>query len=146
MIHYQSGSKELIDQVMPLWLKLHEHHKTTSLHFKEFFSQDISHIRRGHFESVEHLKIILAYDSNQCIGYVVVSKNEKSIGEIESLFLDEAYRGQRIGHTLMEEALKWLEDSDCKKIILGTSVGNEKVWPFYEQFGFYPRTTILQRK
>ncbi|MBN2795198.1 MAG: GNAT family N-acetyltransferase [Clostridia bacterium] len=146
MISYKKGSYDLIDEVKPLWEKLNSHHRANSKYFKTQFEKSSYEKRKKHFNDARHLYIQMAYDEDKRIGYVVASVNEMKVGEIESIFLDENYRGQKIGEVLMENALNWIENQSADRIILGVSVGNEQAFSFYEKFGFYPRTTILQRK
>lgn len=146
MIKIVEGSKKDLETIRPLWQKLCQWHQDNSTYFTEHFNTINYDLRLKHFLSADRIKIVLAYDDAVCVGYSVSTINTKSIGEIESLYLDAAYRGQQIGDRLMEIPLAWMEAADTKRIILGTSVGNEGVFPFYQKFGFYPRTTILERK
>nr|WP_282433378.1 GNAT family N-acetyltransferase [Desulfosporosinus sp. FKA] len=79
------------------------------------------------------------------IGYCVTTI-DNDIGEIESLFVDEAYRKMGLGTVLMERALNWLEQNSITKKRLNVAVGNEQVLNFYRRFGFHPRTIILEQR
>jgi len=45
----------------------------------------------------------------------------------------------------MRRALEWMETQAVKSKRLTVAEGNEKVFAFYKQYGFYPRTTTLMQ-
>lgn len=84
---------------------------------------------------------------NPCyIGYCISSIDQKHIGEIESIFVDEEFRHQGFGHHLMQKALAWMEKEQVKSKIVGVVYGNESAFPFYARYGFFPSATILRQK
>lgn len=145
MIAFKVGEKELLETVRPLWEQLNLWHTEHSKYFSNRFEAFDYDIRCKHFLVAEKIKVVLAYDGKVCIGYSVSTINAKGTGEIESLFLESIYRGQAIGEELMAIPLEWMADQTTR-ITLGVCVGNEEVYPFYERFGFYPKTTILERR
>ena len=70
---------------------------------------------------------------------------DNTIGEIDSIFIEDKYRGQGIGKELMKNAINWLHSKNVsiQKILVG--VGNEKVIEYYREFGFYPLHIVLQK-
>lgn len=144
-ITYKEGSKDFIDNIKPLWEALAKHHQEKSLHFGSFFDHFNFEMRKPYFEKSENLKIIIAYKDEEAIGYIVSSVTGKK-AEIESLYIKNDYRGLKIGDEFMSRSLNWIETFDVNKTILGVSVGNDDVFSFYEKYGFYPRTSILERK
>ena len=93
------------------------------------------------------VRVDLALDASEAlIGYCVSSIDKWLTGEIDSIFVTPQCRGQGIGTTLMEKALEWLNSKGAKKKIVSVAVGNEQAYVFYEQFGFYPRRTLLEQK
>jgi ribosomal protein S18 acetylase RimI-like enzyme len=85
-------------------------------------------------------------DSGKLLGYCVSSIDKVQTGEIDSIFVGTECRELGIGATLMEKALEWLKSKGSRKNIVSVAVGNEKAFVFYEQFGFYPRRTLLEQK
>lgn len=146
MITYKTGSHELLEVIRPLWEALNTMHAKKSKHFKERFQHFNYDMRLNSFKNAHQLFVTLAYDDEVCVGYSIATLAENKIGEIESLFLKETYRGKRIGETLMEEPLNWMEKNQVKRTKLGVGIGNEEAFHFYEKFGFYPKVTILERK
>lgn len=46
----------------------------------------------------------------------------------------------------MSRSLEWFNENGLKDIIISVALGNEEALPFYEKFGFAPRTYILKQK
>jgi diamine N-acetyltransferase len=85
-------------------------------------------------------------DTDRYIGYCISSIDQRHIDEIESIFGDEEFRNQGIGHHLMQKALAWMEKEQIKSKIVGVVYGNERAFPFYARYGFLPSATILRQK
>lgn len=147
-IEYVIGGKELIEELKPLWENLNNFHMESSKHFKERFANFTFEERKNILlDSCKQVRIILAKDTenDKYIGYSVSTISLDGIGEFDSLYLDSGYRGHSIGEYLTEEGIKWLKDSNVKKVIIGVSAGNEGAFYFYEKYGFYPKVTILEQ-
>lgn len=85
-------------------------------------------------------------DTDRYIGYCISSNDQKHIGEIESIFVEDDFRNQGIGDNLMQKALAWMEKEQVKSKIVGVVYGNERAFPFYARYGFFPSATILRQK
>jgi ribosomal protein S18 acetylase RimI-like enzyme len=146
-ITYTTVNEADLDRLAPLWLKLRDHHMEVSAHFRHHFA-GVTWVQR-HQELVRKatggLHAEFARDGGTLIGYCIASVNGDGIGEIESIYVDPAYRGRGLGATLMERALAWFKDREVKRTILGIGEGNESVIGFYRRFGFEVRTTIMER-
>ena len=146
MITYTTGGKEFIDRIEPLWNKQRIHHSEISTHFSDdYITLAYSQRKQKFIDYGENIYISIASDNNQDIGYCVASI-VKDKGEIDSLYVNENYRGYKIGTTLMNEALQWFAENQISKIELIVATGNEDVYKFYQKFGFYPRSTKLIKK
>jgi len=147
---YVSGNDSLIDRVAPLWKELNRQHLSLSPYFKDYYRALTFEDRKRSIQqrvSGGEIRVDLALDnSGQPIGYCVTSIDRKLTGEIDSMFVDPQCRGQGIGTVLMEKALDWLKVKGAKKTIVSVAVGNEQAYIFYEQFGFFPRRTLLEQK
>ncbi len=149
-IEYLEISPADLEKIRLLWEKLLQHHKTISKYFKERPNINFD-MRKKQFEEKSlagALRVDLAKDSysGELVGYCVTSLNLEKQGEIESIYVENDYRGFGIGDQLMTRALRWLESQSVKKTILGVGEGNESVFNFYRRYHFYPRTTILEQK
>ncbi len=143
MITYTYGDKNNIDSIEPLFKKLSRYHEGVSKHFAKEFDSITFDERKGQIASKTKVKIITARDNNKAIGYIIASIN-KGIGEVESLFIDDGYRGKSVGDFMMKEVLSWMNVS-CKEVKVSVAYGNQVI-TFYEKFGFYPRSIILKTK
>lgn len=148
VISYIIGKEEFLNDVKPLWEKLNNHHKSKTLFFHSKF-ENFTFEKRMEALLKDDIKIniVLARneESKMNIGYCIATKNNEGVGEIQSIFIDDDFRGCNIGEKLMEESLNFLECENAEKILIGVSGGNEEVINFYEKFGFRKRTTILER-
>lgn len=148
-IKYLSGGTELLDRISPLWEKLKKHHVSRSLHFsKDLNSKSFEWRKKGLISKSRYLRADIAYNikEEQDAGYCIATIDNNSRGEIDSLFIDTAYRRQGIGKKLTEEALSWLNNNGAVENSIYVASGNEEVLGFYESFGFLPRGIHLVQK
>ena len=155
-IEYRRTDIREIDSICPLWYLLNEYMSTQTTNFRSHFEQMTFEKRKAYFEQLAlagFLCIDLAFDvryKDRYVGYCVSSllmeKTGEMTGEIESIFVDDAYRSCGIGSTLVSRALGWLDENGSTRIRVSVSEGNEPVWNFYKKFRFYPRMTVLEQK
>jgi diamine N-acetyltransferase len=62
------------------------------------------------------------------VGYCVSSFNGEKTGEIESIFVNVAYRGLGIGDSLMKNALSWMDKEGATAKIVEVGDGNEQAY------------------
>lgn len=145
-----------IDCIRPLWFLLNGYMSTRTTNFRSHFEQMTFEKRKAYFEQVASagsLCIDLAFDGRgkdryvgYCVSSLFIEKTGEITGEIESIFVDDAYRSRGIGSTLVSRALGWLDENGSTRNRVSVSEGNEPVWNFYKKFGFYPRMTVLEQK
>ena len=150
-IEFIEGYEELLDEVSALWERLNEHHKSNSIHFKEKYDKfTFEDRRKGFLEKAKEakLKIYLAKDksTDTFIGYSICTITKDLIGELESLYVEAAYRKYGLGDKLITSALSWMKENHTKSITIGVAAGNEQAFKFYERYGFYPSVTLLKEK
>jgi ribosomal protein S18 acetylase RimI-like enzyme len=87
----------------------------------------------------------VAEDNGENIGYCVATVDGLN-GEIDSLFVEAAYRGRGVGEELMSLGLKWLEEQKCETVRVSIAEGDESVLDFYRRFGFAERLLVMQMK
>ena len=149
-VNYISGNARQIDKIIPLWEQLNRQHLSMSPYFKEYYKtltfQDRKRaiLQRGFGRQV-HVDLALG-NADVLVGYCVSSIDRTLTGEIDSIFVVPELRERGVGTTLMEKTLEWLKSKGSKKNIVSVAVGNEQSYVFYEQFGFYPRRTLLEQK
>jgi len=137
-----------IDLIKNLWEQLNDHHLQNSNFFKEHFKTYSFKDKCKDFPGKPSNEILInvIYNDKQIVGYCI-STIKNRVGEIDSLFIDDEYRKYGCGKIIVEKSIHWFEMNNCEKIHLSVAEGNESVFGFYKQFGFYPRfTTLILRK
>jgi ribosomal protein S18 acetylase RimI-like enzyme len=148
---YLEGGVELLDLAGPLWEKLDAHHARVSKYFSDRSSgPGFSGRKEGLLEKARlgklRMDLVKQRDNDRYIGYCISSIDQKHIGEIESIFVEEEFRNQGIGHHLMQKALAWMEKEQVKSKRVGVVYGNERAFRFYARYEFFPSVTILRQK
>lgn len=148
---FVTGDGSLLERIEPLWTKLNELHTSTSTHFARTFEKfSFENRKAALIKTSEQGKLLveIAVDTQLQIdiGYCITAINSANEGEIESIYVDPEYRRLGIGIKLMKRALKWLDDLNIPEKTVVVVYGNEKIFSFYQKFGFYPRTTVLKRR
>lgn len=149
-IHYLEVGANEIDIIKPLWEKLRDHHFGLSPHFagryKEFTFEDRKKELLNKSTNLLKIDIVKDEDTQWLIGYCISSISAGSIGEIDSIYLEENYRSLGIGNELMNRALQWMDSNNVKIKRIIVARGNEELLPFYERYNFFPRHIILEQK
>lgn len=71
--------------------------------------------------------------------YLYLIKNDlhdKPYGLLEDLYVDEEYRGQKIGSELAQAVIDEAKKLGCYKLLAQSRYVREKVHEFYKKFGF----------
>jgi ribosomal protein S18 acetylase RimI-like enzyme len=149
-INYQELEKQEIDRLAPLWEKLREHHRVRSKHFTRRYNEVTWMKRKASLlEKAEtgllRLDIAMNQETGAIIGYCISTISGYAQGEIESIFIETEYRKTGTGDNLMMRALSWMDAMKVDRKILDVGAGNEEVLTFYQRYGFFPRTIILEQ-
>lgn len=67
------------------------------------------------------------------------------VAELESLFVDGAYRGEGLGSRLVDAFLGWAASKGADRATVTAYAANAGAQRFYERHGFAPRSVILDR-
>jgi ribosomal protein S18 acetylase RimI-like enzyme len=137
--------KAEIHKIKNLWEELNSCHGEKSSHFKSHFESFVFEKRIERLLAKEHLVIYAAESNSELVGYSIATV-DGNLGEIDSIFVKKAHRGNNLGHRLTEKALSWLSQFDCDAINVHVAEGNESALPFYEKHGFRERYRVLQLK
>ncbi len=147
MVIYDAGGAELLDSVEPLWRQLIQHHSELSHHFsQEIASRTFKKRRRDLVSKSDKLRVELAKAQDELVGYSISTIDDTGVGEIDSMFVVEASRNEGVGDALMRSALDWLDSNGVLSKVLTVAIGNERVYSFYERYGFFPRDVVLEQK
>jgi len=142
------GGTELLDDIKPLWEELNRHHANISSHFSDYFKNFTFENRKASIEAKAHrgtVRIFFAKVDGLIAGQCVVSLMPELLGEIDSIFVAEEFRDQKIGDSLMQVALNWLDSSGAKSKTVVVVHGNESANTFYARYGFMPRSNRLSQ-
>jgi len=77
---------------------------------------------------------ISVYDGDKLIGYIDTVSNGVTDAYIQDLMVSPEYQGKGIGTELMNRTISYLK---ARKIYMISVVFEEKLLPFYKQFGFF---------
>lgn len=150
-VRYRTIGVGDLDAVRPLWEKLNSLHSSVSAGFSDRFrGYSFSQRKQELLDCAREgsLRVLMARDSNvdEDIGYCISTLDNAANGEIQSLFLDDSYRGHGIGHALMNQSLEWLVEEGAKEIVVSIIVGNQSAISFYTRYGFVPHSTQMLLK
>ena len=148
---YISGGEELLNIVKDLWEKLNNYHKEKSIHFKNHyfgFTYDMRKealLKKSELGKIK-VDIVKDLDNGAIIGYCISTIDGNDVGEIDSLYVEDEYRGNNIGDYFMEKAVNWMDLNNTIRKQIGVAEGNENVYEFYRKYNFYPKVTTLVQK
>lgn len=149
-IKYVHGNQNMLDEIRALWEALNRCMYERSTYFKQHFAG--MNFQKRKAELLEKatcglLRVDLAVDeaTGKTIGYLVSSLDSNKTGTVESIFINEEYRGIGIGDSLMRKVLAWMDQNGAETKVLEVTVGNEQAYGFYGRYGFLPRQTLLKQ-
>ncbi len=87
------------------------------------------------------VRYLVAEDDGAVRGFISVHMDEQLhhatlVGEVQELIVDQAYRGKRLGHALLEAAHQAARDAGCSHMELNSSFGRTEAHAFYERHGW----------
>lgn len=144
MMEIEKLNKSRLEEIRELWQELNAHYQALSTHFTDHFLNLTFPQRVAQLSRKDKLVVFLAKERQRRIGYCVATVHE-GLGEIDSLYVSLAYRGNGVGEALVARALHWLEGHKCKKINVFIAAGNEDAEQFYHKFGFAKRFIVMQK-
>jgi GNAT superfamily N-acetyltransferase len=141
----ESGGIELLPRVETLWYELKEHHRKIDPSFPDMSTPSFELRLSGLKEKGKELLVdcVLRKSNGLDIGYCFSIIDRNDVGEIESLYIQEAFRGQGIGKDLVMRALLWMDQKCVTARRVSVLSGNREAIRFYEHFGFRSRVQEL---
>ena len=145
---YRVVGGDQIDAVRLLWEKLRGHHSPLLAGFPgampPFNFEPSKQEILGKAAAIR-IELVSAAPDGLDIAYCISTVTRDGLGEIDSMFVEEAYRGRGIGSELARHALDWLESAGATSKVVTVAHENEQALAFYKRFGFQPRTILLQQ-
>ena len=141
----KSGGIELLPKVETLWYELKEHHRGIDSRFPDMSTPNFE-IRQSELKERAkeiHVDWVVRRADKLEIGYCFSTIDKNNVGEIESLYVREAFRGQRIGIDLASKALLWMDQKHVMAKRVSVLSGNREAIGFYERLGFTSRVNEL---
>lgn len=80
------------------------------------------------------------------IGYLKKPSDVRPIkaAELHSMFVNEAYRSQKIGEALAKQFLDWAKENESIRASVSAYSANNRAIAFYESLGFAPKNVSLE--
>ncbi len=105
-------------------------------------------------EGIQNRTLYVAKSDARVIGYVALSFLQKSgVGVVErkslridSICVDESYRGQGIGKQMITDVRALAKAFGCREVILGVYPENDSAIGFYQKCGFRIRAIHMDMK
>ncbi len=144
---YRTVGADGIDAVRPLWEKLRAYHGPLLDERPPFlFEPRKQGIIDKAASGMLRIELVSVNASAADVAYCISTVSANRCGEIDSLFVDEPYRGCGIGSQLLRRALAWLDDAGATSKVVTVANGNEGALALYKRFGFHPRKILLQQR
>jgi len=147
---YRVVGEEAIIVVEPLWQKLRAYHSPLlagfpgtkpPFNFEPRKQEILAKAEPGKIR----VELVSAASDRSDIAYCISTVSKDGQGEIDSMFVEEAFRGRGIGSELVRRALAWLAGAGATSKVVTVAHANEEALAFYKRFGFEPRMILLQQ-
>jgi GNAT superfamily N-acetyltransferase len=145
---YRVVGGERIDAVRPLWERLRTHHSPLLAGFPGAMPPFNFEPRKQELltkAAAIRIELVSAAQGGPDIAYCISTVTRDGLGEIDSMFVEEDFRGRGIGGELVRHALDWLESAGATSKVVTVAHANVDALAFYKRFGFQPRTVLLQQ-
>lgn len=154
-IAFTVHGRDELDLVEPLWQGLAAYHREQAEADAPAFLGEMEaltfaarrdELREKNRDRALRLEIAFDPDAGGPVGYCVASGAPGGHGEVESIYVEEAYRNRGIGGALLEHAVAWMDELGTVEQALSVFAANDRVLPFYARHGFAPRFVVLVRR
>ena len=147
---YRVIGEDGFEAVQPLWEKLRAHHSPLLSHFPDAMPPFVFEPRKQEIlakAAAGKIRIELVSSTADAvdIAYCVSTVSAGGCGEVDSMFVEERFRGRGMGSQLIRHALAWMESMGASSKVVTVAHANEEALAFYKWLGFHPRTILLQQ-
>ena len=145
---YRVVGEDGIGAVRPLWEKLRAYHSPMLVGFPGAMPPFNFEPRKQEIltkAAAIRIELVSTAPDGLDIAYCIGTVTRDGCGEIDSMFVEEGFRGRGIGSELVRHALDWLESAGATSKVVTVAHANEEALAFYKRFGFQPRTVLMQQ-
>jgi diamine N-acetyltransferase len=143
---YRTVDADAIDAVRPLWEKLRAYYAALLDETPPFLFEPR---KRGILAKAAagklRIELVSVVSQTTDIAYCITTVSADGCGEIDSMFVEEHFRGCGIGSELVRRALGWLDSVGASSKVVTVAHGNERALAFYKRFGFHPLSILLRQ-
>ncbi len=115
--------------------------------YENFETFDTARLRRNLdwlFDHPDMGHIHLAIEEDHLVGYLLLVytfslEHAGLMADIDEFFIEDAYRGRKIGGRLLAAAETTARKAECGSLMLQVSHHNRRAHDFYVRHGFYDR-------
>lgn len=122
-----------LGRIIALHGKVYESHDGFGLRFEAFVGRTIAEYV---LDNDSRGRIWLVERGDALLGCAAVVLRPGDVGQIRWVVLVPSLRGRGLGKDLVEKALTYCREKDCKKVVLETTDGLPESQTLYESFGF----------
>jgi ribosomal protein S18 acetylase RimI-like enzyme len=161
-VELRPGSLADLPALEPLWVSVHHQHVASMPELAPYVDDQQTWAERSQLYRELLAKpgtiLLLADSGDGLVGYGLAHvmpaagswtadtwQTGALIGEIESLGVLPAYRGQGIGSRLLDELISQLAAAGVHDLVLGVLPGNTAAIRLYQRHGFRPTWSYLSR-
>ena len=136
-----------LDQIRDMWESLKSLHVGLDHLHPQAVRKAEFEARKEEFLSRPQLLIEVAQCNESLVGYCVSYVDDRGEGEVDSIFVEPAYRGSGLGKRFVSRAFAWMDGLDVKTRRVAVLAGNESAVRFYQEIGFKTRLLgmVMQR-
>lgn len=93
--------------------------------------------------------IFVAEDNKKLVGYIygrIITRSKmvlNRVGIIEDWFVEEGYRGKKIGEMLWNILIKWFKKKKCNCLELDVYPTNKQAIKIYHKLGFIDKSIVM---
>jgi diamine N-acetyltransferase len=143
---YRTVDGDGIDAVRPLWEKLRAYHAPLFNESPPFLFEPRKHgILAKAAPGKLRIELVSSAAAATDIAYCISSVTADGCGEVDSMFVEEQFRGCGVGSELLRRALAWLDSRGARSKVVTVAHANPGALALYRRFGFQPRTVLLQQ-
>ncbi len=143
---YRLVDADGIDAVQPLWEKLRAYHAPLLNEKPPFLFQPR---KQGLLDKAApgklRIELVGVASHGADVAYCISTVTADGRGEVDSIFVEEPFRGIGVGSELLRRALAWLDAANATSKVVTVAHGNERALGLYRRLGFLPRMIILQQ-